>query len=170
MWDDGRVVLPYPRVLVNESTLMEVSVSNLQDENWISVGQYDPKTKDVTITRDPVFPGGTTIPIVGDGRPTYKIAAFFPKHNDLGSLAELGREWESAFKVAVSKVNANPNFKVAFSYILVDGGPSTDTCVKAAKVCWSVCRPVCLSVCLSTCLSVCMFVCLSVCLSTCLYI
>ncbi|KAK3701047.1 hypothetical protein QZH41_008152 [Actinostola sp. cb2023] len=108
-------------------------VVNLQGNNWITVGQYNPKTKDVSISRDPVFPGGTTIPLVGAGRPTYKIAAFFPLHDELGSLAELGREWQAAFKVAVGLANADPAFKVAFSYILVDGGPTVDSCMQAAK-------------------------------------
>ena len=81
-----------------------------------------------------MFPGGTTIPLVGAGRPTYKIAAFFPLHDELGSLAELGREWQAAFKVAVGLANADPAFKVAFSYILVDGGPTVDSCLQAAKV------------------------------------
>jgi len=71
---------------------------------------------------------------VGAGRPTYKIAAFFPVHDDLGSLAELGREWEAAFKLSVGLANADPSFKVAFSYILVDGGPTVESCIEAAKV------------------------------------
>ncbi|XP_020916270.1 uncharacterized protein LOC110253659 isoform X2 [Exaiptasia diaphana] len=108
-------------------------VVNLQDSGWITVGHYDEKTQDIRISRDPIFPGGTTIPVVGVGRPTYKIAAFFPLHNDLGSLAELGREWEAAFKLSVGLANADPSFKVAFSYIIVDGGPNVDSCFKAAK-------------------------------------
>ena len=81
-----------------------------------------------------MFPGGTTIPVVGAGRPTYKIAGFFPKHESLGSLANLGKEWESAFKVAVGLVNGDPSFKVAFSYVTVDGGPSSESCKEAAEV------------------------------------
>lgn len=71
---------------------------------------------------------------MGAGRPTYKIAAFFPVHDDLGSLAELGKEWEAAFKLSVGLANADPSFKVAFSYILVDGGPTAESCSEAAKV------------------------------------
>ena len=68
------------------------------------------------------------------GRPTYKIAAFFPTHEDLGPLRDLGKEWESAFRVAVDLVNSGP-FKVAFSYILVDGGADADSCGQKAEVC-----------------------------------
>ncbi|XP_032240858.2 uncharacterized protein LOC5515302 isoform X2 [Nematostella vectensis] len=107
-------------------------VVNLQGSNWITVGQYDPSNEQVHIIRDPVFPGGITIP-PGPARPTYKIAAFFPKHDELRALAELGREWEAAFKIAVEHVNSSPEFKVAFSFVTFDGGPTALTCAEAAK-------------------------------------
>lgn len=103
-----------------------------QGNNWITVGQYDSKSKEITLRRDPVFPGGVTR-IPGKGRPTYKIAAFFPTHEDLGPLRDLGLEWQAAFRVAVELVNTGP-FKVAFSYVLVDGGEDPKSCRREAEV------------------------------------
>ena len=105
-----------------------------QDNNWVTVGQYDSTKGDITLRKDPVFPGGTTIPDVGADRTTYKIAAFFPKHESLGPLASLGAEWESAFRMAVELVNKNPAFKVAFNYVSVDGGANDESCKEAAQV------------------------------------
>lgn len=79
-----------------------------------------------------MFPGGVTR-IPGKGRPTYKIAAFFPTHEDLGPLRDLGLEWQAAFRVAVELVNTGP-FKVAFSYVLVDGGEDAKSCRREAEV------------------------------------
>lgn len=107
-------------------------VSFSQDSNWITVGQYDYKTKEITLRRDPVFSGGVTL-IPEKGRPTYKIAAFFPTHEDLGPLNSLGLEWQAAFKVAVEMVNSGP-FKVAFTYVLPDGSYDADTCRQEAEV------------------------------------
>ena len=104
----------------------------LQGNNWITVGQYDSKTKKIGLRRDIVFPGGVTR-IPGKDRPTYKIAAFFPTHEDLGPLRDLGLEWQAAFRIAVELVNTGP-FKVAFSYVLVDGGGNAETCRRAAQV------------------------------------
>ncbi|KAJ7377824.1 hypothetical protein OS493_026392 [Desmophyllum pertusum] len=106
-------------------------VVNLVDNNWITVGQYDTKIKEITLRRDIVFPGGVTI-IPGKGRPTYKIAAFFPTHEDLGPLRDLGLEWQAAFRVAVELVNTGP-FNVAFSYVLVDGGEDAKSCRRQAE-------------------------------------
>ncbi|XP_078384806.1 uncharacterized protein LOC144667275 isoform X2 [Oculina patagonica] len=106
-------------------------VVNLVGNNWITVGQYDSKSKEITLRRDPVFPGGVTR-IPGKGRPTYKIAAFFPTHEDLGPLRDLGLEWQAAFRVAVELVNTGP-FKVAFSYVLVDGGEDSKSCKREAE-------------------------------------
>ena len=93
------------------------------------MGQYHSKSKEITLRRDIVFPGGETrIP-----RKIYKIAAFFPTHDDLGPLRDLGLEWQAAFRVAVELVNAGP-FKVAFSYVLVDGGEDSKSCRRAAEV------------------------------------
>lgn len=104
----------------------------LQGDNWITVGQYDSKSKEITLRRDIVFPGDVTI-IPGKGRPTYKIAAFFPTHEDLGPLRDLGLEWQAAFKIAVELVNTGP-FKVAFSHVLVDGGEDSKSCRREAEV------------------------------------
>lgn len=106
----------------------------MQGNNWITVGQYKPQEKQITIGRDPVFPGGSTIPRLGTGKPTYKIAAFFPKSPQTGPLGSIGREWEAAFRVAVEVVNSDPTFRVAFNYILVDGGPSEQSCRERAQV------------------------------------
>lgn len=106
-------------------------VVNLVGNNWITVGQYDSKTKKIGLRRDIVFPGGVTR-IPGKDRPTYKIAAFFPTHEDLGPLRDLGLEWQAAFRIAVELVNTGP-FKVAFSYVLVDGGENAETCRRAAQ-------------------------------------
>ncbi|XP_044174984.1 uncharacterized protein LOC114950055 isoform X2 [Acropora millepora] len=106
-------------------------IVNLVDSNWITVGQYDYKTKEITLRRDPVFSGGVTL-IPEKGRPTYKIAAFFPTHEDLGPLNSLGLEWQAAFKVAVELVNSGP-FKVAFTYVLPDGSYDADTCRQEAE-------------------------------------
>ncbi|XP_015765927.1 PREDICTED: uncharacterized protein LOC107344755 [Acropora digitifera] len=107
-------------------------IVNLVDSNWITVGQYDYKTKEITLRRDPVFSGGVTL-IPEKGRPTYKIAAFFPTHEDLGPLNSLGLEWQAAFKVAVELVNSGP-FKVAFTYVLPDGSYDADTCRQEAEI------------------------------------
>lgn len=103
-----------------------------QGNNWITFGQYDSKSKEITLRRDPVFSGGGTM-ILGKGRRTYKIAAFFPTHEDLGSLRDLGLEWQAAFRIAVNLVNTGP-FKVAFSYVLVDGGEDSKSCRREAQV------------------------------------
>ena len=79
-----------------------------------------------------MFPGGVTL-IPEKGRPTYKIAAFFPTHEDLGPLKTLGYEWQAAFRVAVELVNSGP-FKVAFTYVLPDGAFDADSCRRAAEV------------------------------------
>lgn len=109
-----------------------IHISNLQGNNWLTVGQYDSKTKEITLRRDPVFSGGVTL-IPEKGRPTYKIAAFFPVHEDLGPLKTLGNEWQAAFRVAVELVNSGP-FKVAFTYVLADGGYDSDSCRREAEV------------------------------------
>jgi len=106
--------------------------SILQGNNWITVGQYDSKSKDITLRRDIVFPGGVTM-ILGKGRRTYKIAAFFPTHEDLGPLRDLGLEWQAAFRIAVDLVNTGP-FKVSFSSVLVDGGENSKSCRREAEV------------------------------------
>lgn len=106
-------------------------VVNLVGNNWLTVGQYDSKTKEISLRRDPVFPGGVTL-IPEIGRPTYKIAAFFPIHEDLGPLKTLGSEWQAAFRVAVELVNSGP-FKVAFTYVLADGGYDSDSCRREAE-------------------------------------
>lgn len=67
------------------------------------------------------------------GRPTYKIAAFFPTHEDLGPMKTLGHEWQAAFRVAVELVNSGP-FKVAFTYVLPRGGYDSDSCGREARV------------------------------------
>ena len=103
-----------------------------QGNNWITVGQYDSKSKEITLRRDPLFSGSVT-GIPGKGRPTYKIAAFFPTHDDLGPLRDLGLEWQAAFRVAVELVNAGP-FKVTFNYVLVDGGVDSKSCRQEAEV------------------------------------
>ena len=123
----------------NFPNLFLTSVSKIpQGNNWITVGLYDSKSKEITLRRDPVFPGGVTI-IPGKGRPTYKIAAFFPTHEDLGPLRDVGLEWQAAFRVAVELVNTGP-FKVAFSYVLVDGGEDSKSCQREAEVNWSFVR------------------------------
>lgn len=106
-------------------------VVNLVGNNWITVGQYDSKSKEITLRRDPVFSGGVTL-IPEKGRPTYKIAAFFPMHEDLGPLKTLGHEWQAAFRIAVELVNSGP-FKVAFTYVLADGGYDSDSCRREAE-------------------------------------
>lgn len=106
-------------------------VVNLVDDSWITVGQYDSIAKEITLRRDPVFSGGVTL-IPEKGRPTYKIAAFFPTHEDLGPLNTLGLEWQAAFKVAVELVNSGP-FKVAFTYVLPNGGYDADSCRQVAE-------------------------------------
>ena len=67
------------------------------------------------------------------GRPTYKIAAFFPTHEDLGPLRALAYEWQAAFRIAVELVNSGP-FKVAFTYVLPNGGYDSDVCRREAEV------------------------------------
>ena len=69
----------------------------------------------------------------GNGRPTYKIAAFFPTHEDLGPLKTLGYEWQAAFEVAVKLVNSG-SFKVAFTSVLPDGAFDPDSCRREAEV------------------------------------
>ena len=59
------------------------------------MGYYIPQTKSISLFRDPIFPGGVTIPIVGPVKPSYKIAAFFPTSQSFGPIADLAEEWVS---------------------------------------------------------------------------
>lgn len=59
------------------------------------MGNYIPQTKSIALFRDPIFPGGVTIPIVGPVKPSYKIAAFFPTSQSFGPIADLAEEWVS---------------------------------------------------------------------------
>ena len=59
----------------------------------MTVGNYIPETEEISLFRDPIFPGGVTIPIVGPVKPAYKIAAFFPTASSFGPIADLAEEW-----------------------------------------------------------------------------
>ena len=43
--------------------------------------------------KNPLFPGGHIVPVIGAGKVVYKIAAFFPKDDRLGALSDLGKYW-----------------------------------------------------------------------------
>ena len=62
------------------------------------MGNYIPQTQSISLFRDPIFPGGVTIPIVGPVKPSYKIAAFFPTDGSFGPMADLAKEWVSKTK------------------------------------------------------------------------
>ena len=62
------------------------------------MGNYIPQTQSISLFRDPLFPGGVTIPIVGPVKPSYKIAAFFPTDASFGPMADLAKEWVSKTK------------------------------------------------------------------------
>ena len=66
-----------------------------QGKQWKIVGNYIPKTEGISLFRDPIFPGGVTIPIVGPIKPSYKIAAFFPTGGSIGPTVDLAEEWVS---------------------------------------------------------------------------
>ena len=78
--------------------LFILSPSFAQGKQWKTVGNYIPQTQSISLFRDPIFPGGVTIPIVGPVKPSYKIAAFFPTDGSFGPMADLAKEWVSKTK------------------------------------------------------------------------
>jgi hypothetical protein len=74
--------------------------------------------------KNPIFPGGQIVPVVGAEKMIYKVAAFFPKDSRLGSLSDLGKLWVShrmcsilpfAIK-GINPITFKPLKEVGFSY------------------------------------------------------
>ena len=64
------------------------------------IGKYETEKSMVQFTKDPIFPGGSTLPSVKAGKVIYKVAAFFPKHRVLGALSDLGKIWVIYFLIS----------------------------------------------------------------------
>lgn len=107
---------------------LSLDVVNLLDAKWKTIGKFTDDNKYIQFITDPIFPGGTTIPVVGAGKVRYQVAAFLPKNKKLGSLAELGQLWESALKSVVSWVNNNDTLTVGFDLTTYDTGISSENC------------------------------------------
>ena len=65
----------------------------MKDAKWKVIGGYSGHGHRISFTQDPIFPGGSVVPVVGAGKTIYKLAAFFPKHLRLGPLSELAYLW-----------------------------------------------------------------------------
>ncbi|XP_065068364.1 uncharacterized protein LOC135693734 [Rhopilema esculentum] len=110
-----------------------VDVLNLVESKWKAIGGYSGHIDRILFTQDPIFPGGTTVPVVGSGKHIYKIAAFFPKHAKLGPLSELGFIWENALQTAVDWINKNQTISVGFKLESFDGGEDDKSCSAVAQ-------------------------------------
>lgn len=109
-------------------------VVNLEGKQWKTVGYYIPQTKSISLFRDPIFPGGVTIPIVGPVKPSYKIAAFFPTSQSFGPIADLAEEWKSAFKIAVKTINSDSVYNIRLEYDIIETAVDVDSCRKRAAM------------------------------------
>eukprot|EP00112_Aurelia_sp_Birch-Aquarium-sp1_P017721 Seg4137.2 transcript_id=Seg4137.2/GoldUCD/mRNA.D3Y31 product="Glutamate receptor 3.1" protein_id=Seg4137.2/GoldUCD/D3Y31 len=110
-----------------------LDILNLLDSKWKTIGGYSGHANRISFTQDPIFPGGTTVPIIGAGKVMYNVAAFFPKDPKLGPLAELGHAWESALVAAVDWMNKNQSITVGFKLKTFDGGNDEQSCAKIAQ-------------------------------------
>ena len=87
-----------------------------QDGDWIHIGKYETEKNIIQFTKDPIFPGGSTLPSGKAGKVIYKVAAFFPKHRVLGALSDLGKIWVIYFFTSLhlvsflSSVQSEDNF------------------------------------------------------------
>ncbi|XP_028407746.1 LOW QUALITY PROTEIN: uncharacterized protein LOC114530333 [Dendronephthya gigantea] len=109
-------------------------VVNLVGKQWKTVGSYIPRTKSISLFRDPIFSGGVTIPIVGPVKPSYKIAAFFPTSELFGPIADLAEEWKSAFKIAVKTINSDSVYNIHLEYDIIETSVDVDSCRKQAAM------------------------------------
>ena len=63
-------------------------------EFTVTTNNEDGQTSEVLrYLKNPLFPGGHIVPVIGAGKVVYKIAAFFPKDSRLGALSDLGKYW-----------------------------------------------------------------------------
>ena len=82
-----------------------------------------------------IWPGNTKIPPTDKGRPgktTFRIGFIAPIHPDLAGLSELGKEFESAFRVAVEMMNKDLTLSVDFDIRIEDGGVDSNSSCRAA--------------------------------------
>ena len=82
-----------------------------------------------------IWPGNTKIPPTDKGLPgktTSRIGFIAPIHPDLAGLSELGKEFESAFRVAVEMMNKDPTLAVDFDIKIQDGGVDANSSCRAA--------------------------------------
>ena len=84
-----------------------------------------------------IWPGGAQAP-PGDtglpGKTTFKIGFIAPTNPGLAGLSQLGKEFESAFKVAVEMMNKDLSLSVDFDVKIQDGGVNpVKTCKRAAE-------------------------------------
>jgi len=117
----------------NHNGPLQHDVVNLVDGNWLTIGKYRSSKQTISFFKDPIFPGGTTLPLVGAGKIIYKVAAFFPKHRLLGPLSDLGLLWESALSAAVNWINRNDTIAVGFDVSYYDVGVDPNNCSQALK-------------------------------------
>lgn len=83
------------------------------------------------------WPGGTQVP-PGDtglpGKTTFKIGFITPTSPGLAGLSQLGKEFESAFKVAVEMMNKDLSLSIDFDVKIHDGGVNPkETCKRVAE-------------------------------------
>ena len=84
---------------------------------------------------DIIWPGNAKNPPTDKGLPgktTFRIGFIAPIHPDLAGLSELGREFESAFRVAVEMMNRDLSLSVDFDIRIQDGGVDPNRSCKAA--------------------------------------
>ena len=84
---------------------------------------------------DIIWPGNTKIPPTDKGLPgktTFRIGFIAPMHPDLAGLSELGKEFESAFRVAVEMMNKDLTLAVDFDIRIQDGGVDSNASCKLA--------------------------------------
>ena len=82
-----------------------------------------------------IWPGNAKTPPTDKGLPgktTFRIGFVAPIHPDLAGLSELGKELESAFRVAVEMMNRDLTLSVDFDIRIQDGGLDPNASCKAA--------------------------------------
>ena len=86
---------------------------------------------------DIIWPGNTKVPPTDKGLPgktTFRLGFLGPTHPDLAGLSQLGKEFRSAFRIAVGMMNKDLSLSVDFDVRLQDSGVDpTKTCKTAAE-------------------------------------
>lgn len=108
-----------------------------QGTTWVKVGKWSQTIGVERENNDIIWPGNTKTPPTDKGLPgktTFRIGFIAPIHPDLAGLSELGREFESAFRVAVEMMNRDLTLSVDFDIKIQDGGLDPNaSCTAAAE-------------------------------------